>query len=145
VDQVTLVKEQLDDGEALLQLLASEGFDVRVAFWAKPLDEENWFLYLSTPVVDSEGTIRAFRSIHRIIPKQRWRWLDPFDVRVLGTSDPSTIAALDIMTPKPSSQPFATPEPAPFPGTWTRRAELGELRLGGPAYIYPLPQPAPAA
>jgi hypothetical protein len=46
MDQNTLVSEQTESGKRLVEALAADEFDVRVAFWAKPTDEEKWFLYL---------------------------------------------------------------------------------------------------
>jgi hypothetical protein len=40
VDQDIVVSEQAEGGKRLSEALAANGFDVRVAFWAKPTDEE---------------------------------------------------------------------------------------------------------
>ena len=49
VDQDAGVREQFDSGERLREALVADGFDIRVAFWAKPTDDGKWFLYLASP------------------------------------------------------------------------------------------------
>ncbi len=41
MDQDTVV---IESGKRLIEALAVSGFEVRVAFWAKPTDEGKWFL-----------------------------------------------------------------------------------------------------
>src|ERR1039458_10039243 len=48
----TVVNEQAESGKRLIQTLVAAGFEVRLAFWAKPTEEGKWYLYLASPVVD---------------------------------------------------------------------------------------------
>ena len=40
MDQGELVIDQIESGKRLIEALAAAGFDVRVAFWAKPTEDE---------------------------------------------------------------------------------------------------------
>jgi hypothetical protein len=39
MDRDTLVTERTESGERLISALAADGFETRVAFWAKPTEE----------------------------------------------------------------------------------------------------------
>ena len=67
MDQDTVVSEQTESGKRLIQTLAAAGFEVRVAFWAKPTDEGKWYLYLASPVVDEKGPFAAYRLVHDVL------------------------------------------------------------------------------
>ena len=69
MDQDAVVSEQTEDGKRLIEALASAGFEVRVAFWAKPTDEGKWFLYLASPFVDENGLAAAYDLIFDILRK----------------------------------------------------------------------------
>ena len=64
MDQDTVVSEQTESGKRLIEVLVANGFDVRIAFWAKPTDEGKWFLYLASPIVDEKGPAAAYRFVH---------------------------------------------------------------------------------
>jgi hypothetical protein len=69
MDKDTLVTEQAESGERLISALAADGFETRVAFWAKPTDDGKWFLYLASPMTDEKGPAVAYRFVHRTLRK----------------------------------------------------------------------------
>ncbi len=145
MDQDTMVNEQTDRGKRLIEALAADGFDVRVAFWAKPTDEGTWFLYLASPLVDDKGPAVAYRLVHDILRKMPDLWIDPFEIRVVGLNDSLTEAALAATRPKVPDSPFAVRNPKPYPGmTWFGGSSLGGVSIDG-AYIYPPSQPGASA
>ncbi len=145
MDQGTMVSEQTDRGKRLIEALAAAGFDVQVAFWAKPTDEGTWFLYLASTLVDDKGPAVAYRLVHDILRKMPDLWIDPLEIKVLGLNDSLTEAALAVTRPKVPNSPFAVRNPKPYPGmTWFGGSSLGGVSIDG-AYIYPPPQPGASA
>jgi hypothetical protein len=137
MDKDTVVSEQTESGERLIKALAIEGFDVRVAFWAKPTDEGKWFLYLACAMVDDKGPAVAYRLVHGILRKMPDLWIDPFEIRVVGLNDSLTEAALAITLPKVPNSPYAARNPQSHRGmTWFSGSTLGGVSIDG-AYIYP--------
>jgi len=132
-----VVSEQTESGERLISALAADGFDIRVAFWAKPTDEGKWFLYLASPMVDDKGPAAAYRLVHGILRKTPDLWIDPLEIRVLGLNDSLTEAALAVIKPKVADSPYAVRNTKLYPGpTRFGAATLGGVSMDG-AYIYP--------
>lgn len=141
MDQGTVVSEQTESGKRLIESLAAAGFEVPVAFWAKPTDEGKWFLYLASPFVDEKGPAAAYDLVLGVLRKRPDLWIDPFEVRVVGLNDSLAEAALAATKPKVPDSPFAVSNPKPYPGmTRFGGSTLGGLSIDG-AYIYPPPQP----
>jgi len=137
-----VVSQQTDQGERLIKALAEHGFDVQVAFWAKPTDEGKWFLYLASSMVDDKGPAAAYRFVHEILRKKSV-FIDPLEIRVIGLNDSLTEAALAATKPNVPDSPYAVRNPKPYPGmTSFEGPTLGGLNIDG-AYIYPPPSPAP--
>jgi hypothetical protein len=131
------VTEQIESGERLISALVADGFDTRVAFWAKPTDDGKWFLYLGSPMVDDKGPAAAYRLVHRTLRKMPDLWIEPLEIRVVGLNDSLTEAALAAITPKVPASPYAVRNPKPYPGMTCYRGEtLGGISIDS-AYIYP--------
>jgi hypothetical protein len=145
MDQDTVVSEQTESGKRLIESLATAGFEVRVAFWAKPTDEGKWFLYLASPFVDDKGPAAAYDLVLGVLRKRPDLWIDPFEVRVVGLNDSLAKAALGVTMPKVPDSPFAVRNPRPYPGmTRFGGSTLGGVSIDG-AYIYPPSQPGTPA
>ena len=137
MDQDTVVAEQTENGKRLIETLAAEGFDVSVAFWAKPTEEGKWFLYLASPVVDERGPAAAYRLVHDVLRKAPDIWIEPLDVRLVGLNDSVAEAVLSVTKPKVPDSPFAVRNPPAYPGmTRFGGSTLGGISVDG-AYIYP--------
>lgn len=143
MDKDTVVSQQTDEGKRLIEALAKDGFDVQVAFWAKPTDEGKWFLYLASPMVDDKGPAAAYRLVHRVLRSMPNVLIEPLEIRVVGLNDSVTEAVLALIKPKVPSSPYAVRNPKPYPGmTSFDGPTLGGLNIDG-AFIYP-PSPAPS-
>jgi hypothetical protein len=142
MDQDAVVNEKAESGKRLIEAIATAGFDVQVAFWAKPTDEGKWFLYLASPAVEEKGPATAYRFVYSVLRQISDLWIDPLDVRVVGLNDSLAQAALAVTKPKIVDSPFAVRHPKPYPGmTRFGGSVLGGVSIDG-AYIYPPPQPA---
>jgi hypothetical protein len=145
MDQDSLVNEQIEGGRQLVAALTAAGFEVRVAFWAKPTEDGKWFLYMASPFVDDKGPRTAYRFVHDILRQEPDLWIDPLEVRVVGLNDSLTEAALAVLTPETPNSPFAVRNRRPHPGmTRFGGTTLGGVSIDG-AYIYTPPQPAASA
>jgi hypothetical protein len=84
VDTITLVDEQIRDGDRLLERLAQEGVRVRAAGWVKPADEDRWSLYVVTPLVDEQGPIGAYREVYRVLRSLEDVRVKDYEVKLVG-------------------------------------------------------------
>jgi hypothetical protein len=138
MDQDTVVTEQTERGKRLIEALTIAGFEVRVAFWAKPTDDGKWFLYLVSPIVDEQGPAVAYRFVIDLLRRTPNLWIDPFEVKVVGVNDSLAQAALA----KAADSLFAVWNPKPYPGmTRFGGSVLCGVSIDG-AYFYPPAQPA---
>ena len=97
MDQSALVDLQVDEGARLLGALRNQGFDVAVACWMKTSDDEQWYLYIASSHVERVGAKEAYRQLHTIIRSAGTPIsLDPFELRLVGTSDPLVSAINDM-------------------------------------------------
>jgi hypothetical protein len=143
MDQDAMVTEQKESGERLIEALAAAGFDVRVAFWAKPTDDGKWFLYLASPTVDEKGARTAYQLVFDVLEQIPDPGIEPLEIKVIGLNDSLARAVLAVMKTKVPNGLFATRNPK----THRRMLRFDGSVLGGTsidgAYIYfPPVQPA---
>lgn len=131
MDRTTLVGEQREDGQALLDKLAKRGFDIQAAAWIKTSDDGQWFLYIASEVVDEKGYAAAYRDLQAVIRGMPDFAVGPFDVRLL-TASHALVADV-----KKLYQRFPAPLQTQFGGS-----ELGKMNIEE-ALIYP-PVSSPA-
>lgn len=140
-----MVNNEIDSGKRLIMALESHGFEVRIAFWAKPTDEDKWYLYLASPFVDEKGGAAAYDLIIGVVRKETDLAIDRSAVRAIRLDDSLTTAALRVLTAKASNGPFAAGNSKPNPGmTRLYASTLGGLSIDG-ALIYPQSEPSVSA
>jgi hypothetical protein len=128
VDQIALVEEQIRDGQKLVEQLNGEGVPVSAAAWVKESEGGQWYLYLVTSLVREDGATKpAYRRVTGVIRRLQGDglWIDPFEVKVIGPTDPVGEAIVEAQQR--------------YPGRMATRyagASLGGLSIEG-AYIYP--------
>ena len=87
MDQGPLVMPQIEAGARLVN-----EFDaykpVSAAFWLKNGDDRVWFLYLASDQIDDSNFDLAYGEVLRITGKSPDPWLDPFQVKVVGSDAP---------------------------------------------------------
>jgi hypothetical protein len=62
MDTELLVEEHIDEGQALIERLALEDFDVSVAFWAKATDEGLWQLFIASSSLSTTNPSAAYHK-----------------------------------------------------------------------------------
>ena len=97
MDTITLVDDQIADGQNLLARLARENIPVRAACWVKPVDEDRWSLYIATPLVDEKGPTGAYREVFRVMRLLGSRWVGDSDVKLIGEKHPITGEVLGLL------------------------------------------------
>ena len=133
----TVVTEQTENGKRLIEVLATAGFEVQVAFWAKPTEEDKWYLYLASPFVGEKGGTMAYRFVFDLLRKNPDLWIDPFEIKLIDMNDSLTAAALSALRSRFANTPFAKASSSPSPGmTQIGGSTLGGMSIDG-AYIYP--------
>jgi hypothetical protein len=109
MDTNTLVENQIDDGQKLLDRLSEKGFILRAACWVKPIDEDRWSLYIATPAVDQKGKLEAYRQLIPVLQSLEDGWLTSSDVTLVGEKHPLVQDALDIQRRFPHKMPIPSP------------------------------------
>jgi hypothetical protein len=126
----TLVENLIDDGRKLVEELPQRGFDMTTAFWLRASEDNKWYFYIVSPVVDREGLAKAYRQLHplvRAMPQPFW--IDPLEIKLIGPNNP---IARDVLAIHNCA---AGPQVCPI--RWGGRI-LGNVSVEG-AYLYPLP------
>ncbi len=89
MDTTTLVSDMTEDGRRIVEHLTQDGFEVTAAFWLKKAEDSQWYFYIASPVAESEhlneAYSRLFLLIRRMSPPL---WIDPLEVRLIGSSNP---------------------------------------------------------
>ncbi|HEX8203659.1 MAG TPA: hypothetical protein VF590_24495 [Isosphaeraceae bacterium] len=129
--QEPLVEGQIDDGRKLIERLSQNQFDVTAAFWAKDREDGQWLLYIASKVVDDKGLLAAYKHANETIRAMPdLRWIDDFELKLIGATHPMTKDALDILARYPAGLRTR------YPGTISYRgSQLGNASIDQ-AYIY---------
>ena len=126
MDQSPLVMQEIEAGSRFIQEFAKHT-PVQAAFWLKARDESQWFLYVASDRITDSNLGVSYGEVLRIASEPPDPWLDPFQIKVIGTDHPLAKAVLEIQ--------------AKYPRSVARRLQsrlLGGLSIDD-AYIYPLP------
>ena len=88
MDTATLVDHRIDDGNRFIDELRQSNFDVSAAFWALTSEEGLWYLYIASPVVDTDGLSAAFRKVYSVLAQSQVRWVSRSDIKLIGNDNP---------------------------------------------------------
>ena len=128
MDTITLVENQIDDGERLLERLGEHGIAVRAAGWAKPAGDDRWFFYIATPLVDEQGPLAAYKEVYRVLRSMHGAWIRDSEIKLVGDRHPVSKDLVNLVSryPGPTS-------------TISHRAILGDLQVDE-IYVYAEPE-----
>jgi hypothetical protein len=126
--QGTLV---IDEGEkdagAELVDRISETWPVKLAFWLKPTDSDQWFLYIVAEGIDDSSVARGYEEVLRRVKELRTPYFDPFQVKLIQDDKPLARAVMEVHQRYPGNLAIN------YAGRY-----LGGMSIEG-AYLYPLP------
>jgi hypothetical protein len=104
---------------------------VEAAFWLNPSEDGAWALYIASPQMDVAKYDRGFAEILRIVREMKTPYIDPFQVRLIGSDDPLAKAAVEI------NRKYPGPTPTRFRGKNFGGVPVEDV------YIYPTKHLAP--
>jgi hypothetical protein len=90
-----LVTEQIDAGAEFVRDF-NDYIPVSVALWVVPADSGHAFLYLASDDIDDNNFDVAYGEVLRKLSGKRSQWLDPFQVKLVNSSDPIAQDAMKI-------------------------------------------------
>jgi hypothetical protein len=121
--QELLVTEQIEAGADFLRDF-NDYVPVSVACWLRPAESDSVFLYVASDEIDYGNMGVAYGEVLRRLGAKRSQWLDPFQVRLLNSSDPIARDAMQIRDRYPAKMP-----------TRYNGSSIGGMGIEG-AYIY---------
>jgi hypothetical protein len=86
MDNAILVKEKIEKGKDLIDELIKEHYRIYDALWVN--DEGYWKLIISSPYVNSEGPLKLYKVLDRIIRKKELiNYIQPDKISVIDPQD----------------------------------------------------------
>ncbi len=82
-----LVAPDVDGGQRLIKKLVRQDFPVLAAFWILVPEAEDWRLVISSPVVDEQGPLAAYKRIQRVLQELPDVRLRIYDIAAVGRRD----------------------------------------------------------
>src|SRR5437016_5216793 len=130
--QGTLVIEEgeKDAGKDLIHRIG-ETRPVQVAFWLKPAESGQWYLYVVAEGIDDSNVDRGYREVLRLVQQMRTPYFDPFQVKLIKADDPLARAVMEVHRRYPGKV-----------GINYNGRYLGGMSIEG-AYLYPLSNTSP--
>lgn len=125
MDKSALVGDEISDGRRFIERFAADGNSVEAAFWVKTDEDELWFLYVVTDLVDLEGPAAAYRAINESLKNVGECWITSSEIKAIGPRNPTAKDVLAIMARYPGRLP------ARFGGRTLGSMSVDQL------YIYP--------
>ena len=118
-----LVNEQIDAGADFVRDF-NDYVPVSVACWVVPAESDDAFLYIASDDINDSNFDVAYGEVLRRLRGRKSQWLDPFQVKLVNSSDPVAHDAIEVRDRYP----------APL-GTRYRGSSIGGITIDL-AYIY---------
>lgn len=145
MDQDTLVTDRLERGRRIVETVGAAGFEVRLAFWAKVVEDDKWYLYMVSPFVDAHGPLAAYGIVLAALNPIPGLDIGAFDIRVLGVEDSLAEAARLATVQRGRAAAFAPADPKlPARMTHYNGSTLGGVAVEDVLIYPPVEQPAAA-
>ena len=105
MDQGSLVMEQIEAGNNFLREF-EKSTPVVVAFWLKEREDGRWNLYVASDRFDKGKLGGAYGEVLGIAKEMKDPYFEPFQVKLVGLSEPTVRAALEFYRTHPPKIPF---------------------------------------
>ncbi len=119
-----LVDEQIVAGADFVRDF-NDYVPVSVACWVIPADSDDMFLYIASDDIDDSNFDVAYGEVLRKLSGKKSPWLDPFQIKLVNSSDPIARDAIRIR------DRYSAPLATRYGGS-----SIGGTSIDG-AYIYP--------
>ncbi len=96
MDTELLVEEHIDEGQALIERLALEDFDVSVAFWAKATDEGLWQLFIASSSLSTTNPSAAYHKAYLALDTIGADSFSRSDLNILAPESAVAQAAMEL-------------------------------------------------
>ena len=107
MDYEVLVRDQVEEGQALIDELADERkIDVAVALWVKRFEAGYWSLYLASTALASMKIGDAFHEINLAMNKIRRKAIGLSDIKIIPPTDPIASRAIELRESRPDKLPY---------------------------------------
>lgn len=90
-----LVNDQIEAGADFVRDF-NDLFAVSLAFWVVPAETDSRYLYIASDDIDDSNFDVAYREVVRRLRGRRNPWLDPFQVRLVNSTEPIAVDAMRI-------------------------------------------------
>lgn len=90
-----LVNEQIDAGAEFVRDF-NDYVPVSVAFWVAAADSDDVYLYIASDDIDDSNFDVAYGEVLRRLSGKRSQWLDPFQIKLVNSTDPVAQDAISI-------------------------------------------------
>ena len=102
--QELLVTEQIDAGADFIRDF-NDYLSVSVACWINPAESDDLFLYIAADEINDSNFDVAYGEVLRRLSSKRSQWLDPFQIKLVNSSDPIARDAIEIRDRYPAQIP----------------------------------------
>src|SRR5262245_35801478 len=135
--QSTLVAGLIDDGLELIKRLVPNGFPIIAAWWAKPVEDQEWVFFLVSRLVDELGPGVAYQRAYEALQDSQKFDLVPARItlgitKIIGERSPIAQEIFKIIKLHGGGPPF-----------YVRRCKLGEIEVEDVYIVYVLTLPTP--
>jgi hypothetical protein len=79
---------------------------VEAAFWLKANADDQWFLCLASEEIDDTNFDIAYGEVQRISSRLSDPWLSPFEIKVMGSTEPVAKAVIEFQQKHPGKLPI---------------------------------------
>ncbi len=104
MDKAPLVMDEIDAGEDFLKRL-HQYRAVLAACWLRNAEDGERYLYVALDGLTERNTDLAYGEVLRIAGEMKDRYIDPFRVRLIGTTDPVARGVLEVYRRFPGRVP----------------------------------------
>lgn len=88
MDPTTLVGDQIQEGQRLLDYLVRSGVEVQTSFWLMTSETGQWYLHVVVPLADQQGPAIAYRRILQLLRQVAPPFRIPLQqIKVAATDD----------------------------------------------------------
>ncbi len=95
-----LLVEQIEAGADFIRDF-NDYVPVSVACWVIPTESDNVFLYIASDDIDDSNIDVAYGEVLRRLNGKKSQWLDPFQIKLVNTSEPIAQDAIKIRDRRP--------------------------------------------
>ena len=132
MDQDSLVNEEIEAGARFLTEFTKK-YPVRAAYWKKPTEDAQWYLYVISDQINDKNIKDGYREVSRLDEVLLSPYFDLFRVRLIKAGDSTRNTALD----------FYRRYSWRFPGRFAGKS-FGGIAVDE-AYIYATPEAVAAS